>query len=397
MDDLKLDQAFADLFQWCRRRDFAGHDPYDGLNSKLFRATPLKHSRTARLLWTQIFKRSPVSLRSFALVPAERNPKGIALFALAALANYRRLRTKEAEIEARGLLDDLLSMRLTGWSGAAWGYNFDWQSRVFFAPRGTPTVVPTAFAARALIEAARAFDADTYLDTARSACDFILKDVPRSVETDAEVCFAYTPGSETRIYNASLLAAETLAGVGALTHEPELCEWAVRAARYVVHQQRPDGSWPYGAEANQTWVDNFHTAFLLTSLMRISKLCDAAQRSEFSEALRRGYEFWRERFFLADGGAKYYHDTLYPVDTHATATAIVSLLDLRELDPDALALAEQTALWSTRNLRDRRGFFYYQRRRFYNVHTPYMRWTQAWMLYALARLLEEKQIGIASS
>ena len=34
----------------------------------------------------------------------------------------------------------------------AWGYNFDWQSRNFFAPRGTPTIVPTAFAARALIE-----------------------------------------------------------------------------------------------------------------------------------------------------------------------------------------------------------------------------------------------------
>jgi len=51
----------------------------------------------------------------------------------------------------------LLSMRVEGCSGAAWGYNFDWQSRNFFAPRGTPTIVPTAFAARALIEATRAF------------------------------------------------------------------------------------------------------------------------------------------------------------------------------------------------------------------------------------------------
>ena len=44
------------------------------------------------------------------------------------------------------------------------------------------------------------------------------------------------------------------------------------------------------------------------------------------------------------------------------------------------------------NLRDGRGFFYYQRRRFYTVRTPYMRWTQGWMLYALARLLEEKSL-----
>jgi hypothetical protein len=60
------------------------------------------------------------------------------------------------------------------------------------------------------------------------------------------------------------------------------------------------------------------------------------------------------------------------------------------LDSASPGLAETIASWAIRNLRDRQGFFYYQRRRFYTVHTPYMRWTQAWMLYALARLLEEK-------
>ena len=40
------------------------------------------------------------------------------------------------------------------------------------------------------------------------------------------------------------------------------------------------------------------------------------------------------------------------------------------------------------NLRDPRGCFYYQRRRFYKVRIPYMRWSEAWMTYALARLIE---------
>jgi hypothetical protein len=389
MHDPIILEAFTDLFAWCRSHNFAGHDPFDGLNSKLFQSTPLKHSRTARLIWTQLFKRSPLSLRGVALVPAERNSKGVALFALAALANYRRSKTKEAETHARQLLSDLLSMRVEGFSGPAWGYNFDWQSRTLFAPRGSPTIVPTTFAARALIEAARVFNGQAYLDTARSVCDFILRDLPRSVETDKEVCFSYTPGSVTRIYNASLLAAETLAVVGELTGELELHDWSVRAARYVVKQQQKDGSWAYGASANQAWVDNFHTAFILTSLAKIIEHCEGAETREFQEPLQRGYKFWRNRFFLADGWPKYYHDKLYPVDTHAAATAIVSLLDLRELDPNALALAEQAAVWSIRNLRDPGGFFYYQRRRFYSVRTPFMRWTQAWMLYALARLLED--------
>lgn len=391
MADSSLEQAFVELFEWCRRRDFAGHDPFDALNSKLFQLTPLKHSRTARLLWTQACKRSPLNLRHLALIPAERNPKGIALFALAALATYRRTKTREAELEARELLNDLQSTQLAGWHGAAWGYNFDWQSRSFLAPRGTPAIVPTAFAARAFLEAAHVFGDENYLNVARSVCNFILSDLPRSIATETEVCFSYTPDSQTHIFNASLLAAETLAQVGAADHADEHCALAVKAARYVISQQHEDGSWSYGAQQNQSWIDNFHTAYLLGSLQRIIDACEAAQTDEFRIPLRRGFEFWRDRFFLADGWAKYYHDTLYPVDTHAAATAIVSFLDLRNLDRNALPAAELIAAWSIHNLRDRLGFFYYQRRRFYTLRIPFMRWTQAWMLYALARLLEERE------
>ena len=389
MHDPTLEQVFEDLFEWCRQRDFAGYDPFDGLNSRVFQTTSFHHSRTARLVWTQLCKRSPLNLRPLALIPAQKNSKGVALFALAALANYRRLRTTRVETQARELLDVLLQMRIQDHSGAAWGYNFAWQSRNFFAPQGTAMIVPTAFATRALIEAYEAFADNSYLKIARSACDFILRDLKRTDESDTLVCFSYSPLDGTQIFNASLLAGETLASVGALTKETDLCDLAVRAARYVVQQQREDGSWAYGRAPGQQWVDNFHTAYVLLSLWRIVKAGNGAE-SDLHHALKRGYEFWRERFFLADGWPKYYDDSLYPADAHAAATAIITLTELQELDRGALPLAEKIAAWTIRNLRDRQGFFYYQRRRFYTIHTPYMRWTQAWILYALGRLLETK-------
>lgn len=317
-------------------------------------------------------------------MPADRNAKGIALFALAALADYRRRRIKESEIQARVLVDALLSMKLDGYSGAAWGYNFDWQSRNFFAARGTPTIVPTAFAARALIEAG------DLQDEARSVCEFILRDLPRVVDNKTELCFSYAPNSNTRIFNANLLAAEVLACAGRLTGEHELLDCADRATRYVVNNQRADGSWFYGAEPKQAWIDTFHTAYILFSLQRI---INASPRgSEFQPALERGYEFWKHNFFLAEGWPKYYHDDPYPADAHAAASAIVTLLECRKLDDDAVPLARKVASWTIQHLRDKRGFFYYQRRRFYTVRKPYMRWSQAWMLYALSRLLEEQAL-----
>ena len=386
---IDLKTVHSNLWKWCRAHDFAGHDPFDGLNSSLFQATPLRHSRAARLAWTQFCKRSPFDFRKLARVPHERNAKGMALFALAALADYRRLQTKEAEITARELLDDLIGMSLKGFSGACWGYNFDWQSRSFFAPKGTPTIVPTAFAARALCEAAEVIDAAEYLPFARTICNFILNDLNRSDETSEEVCFSYSPLDHTRVFNASLMAAEVLATVGGMLREQSLWEAAMRATRYVMRRQLNDGSWAYGADGHQTWSDNFHTGFILTSLSRIMAGCEASD--EIEPVLVRAYEFWKERFFLSNGWPKYYPDRLYPADVHSAAAAIVTLVELRGRFPGTLELAEQIANWAMNNLRSPEGYFYYQRHRFHTNRIPYMRWSQAWMTYALARLLEAGQ------
>ena len=144
----------------------------------------------------------------------------------------------------------------------------------------------------------------------------------------------------------------------------------------------------------QSWADNFHTAFILGSLSRIIDChwCRDANGlvDELDNSLRRGYEFWRERFFLDNGWPKYYPDHLYPADVHSAASAIVTLVELRGRIPGTLMLAEKIAEWAVDNLRDSEGFFHYQRRRFYTVRIPYMRWSEAWMAYALARLIEVK-------
>ena len=385
---IDLKTAHKDLWKWCRDQGFAGYDPYDALNSRLFQATPFKRSRAARLAWTQFHKRSPINFRSLVGIPRERNAKAISLFALAALADFRRNPTKENEIESRELLEDLIWMRLKGFRGACWGYNFGWQSRSFFAPRGTPTIVPTAFAARAFCEAAEVLSRDEYLPFARTICDFILNDLNRSEETSDEVCFSYSPLDRTRVFNASLLAGEMLASVGKLLGEQSLIDWANRAAIYVVRRQQQDGSWTYGADSHQAWSDNFHTAYILTSLSRIM---ETGSNDQFDTALRRGYEFWTERFFLINGWPKHFPDRLYPADIHSAASAIVALVELRGRIPGTLMLAEQIANWTVENLRDVRGYFYYQRRRFYKVRIPYMRWSEGWMTYALARLREAVQ------
>src|SRR5699024_9273668 len=71
---------------WARERGYAGWDPYDGLNSPY--ATPFEKHWFTRLAWTHAVNLSPVNLRPALSVPHERNPKGMALFALSHLERY---------------------------------------------------------------------------------------------------------------------------------------------------------------------------------------------------------------------------------------------------------------------------------------------------------------------
>ena len=69
--------------------DFKGYDPYDGLSSRVFRRTPCFASRVLRLAWIQLFKRSPVDLRSIAGVAEGYNAKALALLVQGLIDLYR--------------------------------------------------------------------------------------------------------------------------------------------------------------------------------------------------------------------------------------------------------------------------------------------------------------------
>lgn len=392
-----LTTNYDQLYSYCEREDFAGYDPFDGLNSRLFQATPLKYSRFVRLALTQAVKRSPVDLRWLLLVEKGVNPKALALFALAELSRFRACREERHAGNAKMLIDRLVENKIEGVTPDgkptfAFGYNFDWQSRVFFVPRGTPAIVPTAFAQAALIDAYNSFGDEKYLDAATRICEFVVNDLSRPVEIGDDVCFSYTPLDNSIVYNATLLAGECLARVGAISGNGEYLDLAANAARFVVRRQRPDGAWVYGADRKQDWVDNFHTAYVLGSLHRIMHAMPELEK-EIRGTFESGMSYWLDTFFLDDGTPKYYDNGTYPIDIHSSAATIAVLCDLRGANDRAMSMARKTAEWTITNMLDPQGYFYYQMRKSRTIRTPFMRWGQAWMAYALARLIEAEQNG----
>lgn len=371
------------LLRYCRDNDWAGHDPYDALNSRLFETLPFLDSRIPRLVLTQALKRSPVSIRSLLRIPKTQNPKGLALFLSATLklAKLGLLPEKEC-IET--LAQKILSLRSPGTDQWCWGYSFPWQTRTLLVPRWSPNAVCTIFVATALLDLYEETRDARYLNIGVSAAEFILGLVWS--DDQGTVALSYPlPTMRSPIHNANLLGAALLCRVARLSGEKRFLEPAFRLARYSAAKQHADGSWPYGEGATQQWVDNFHTGYNLCALRSIGLDADTA---EFEPQVQKGFKFYCEHFFREDGAARYFHDRTYPIDGHCVAQSIITLLDLQDLDAGSVPLARRVFDWSRANLWDERGFFYYRVLPFCRIKTSYMRWVQAWMLLALTRLVE---------
>ncbi|KAI3595321.1 hypothetical protein D8I24_7942 [Cupriavidus necator H850] len=374
--------------------DFAGYDPFDGLNSRVFAGSGLARFRLARLAWIQFFKRSPVNFRAIAGVPRMRNPKGVALFILGLLEEQGTAAPAALSLACE-LADWLLLTRCDGtlWGGSAWGYHFDWEARAFSVKAGKPNAITTCYVARSLLALGKAVGRQDYVSAAVEAGYFM--DTHLLAEQDGAVYFRYIPGEPTLVHNANLWVSAVVGSVAREAGDERLVERALVAARTSAAMQREDGSWAYGTRGHHRFVDCFHTGYNLEALDIIDS-CLA--RGEFEQVRRTGMEYFRNAFFESNGAVKYYSDRLWPIDTHSVAQALITLSRVGALDRD-FALADRILDWALANLYDagtRR--FVYQRHRWYVNRVDYLRWTQAWAYYGLTVYESEraKKLGGAS-
>ena len=396
MERAPVNDPFAtalDLLSYCAAEHWAGHDPYDALNSRVFEALPLLNRRLPRLVATQALKRSPLNLRWFARIPKTQNPKALALF-LASVLRMPGLAPLRRSALVESMIGSLVELRSPGAVHWCWGYSFPWQTRTVVVPRWAPNLVCTTFVADALVDAYERHNDRRCLDMALSAADYIVNELYWT-DGSAVSSFSYPlPSHRVPIHNANLLAAALLCRVANHVGDSRFSDVAFDVARYSAGRQQPDGSWLYGEHPTLAWIDNFHTGYNLCALRTIA---ETTGTSDFDEVLERGHEFYRTHFIREDGAARYFHNHTYPIDVHCVAQTMITLRTLADLDRDNARRAHQVFLWAMAHLWDRRGFFYYRQLRTCTIRTSYMRWSQAWMLRAIVSLLNEPQKAVSAA
>jgi rhamnogalacturonyl hydrolase YesR len=382
---MKLAKESLDkLIAYCEKEEFKGYDPYDGLNSRLFQRLPLlPKSRLPRLAWIQLFKRLPINLRPLVGIRKEYNPKGLALF-ISGYTNLAKVEGLDRHLEKINFFTTkLLESKSPGFSGSCWGYNFPWESKAFYQPKFTPTIVASTFAANALIDAYEATGNKRFLAEGISTKDFLLKDLNRTTLPNGNFVFSYSPFDDTSVFNASLLGAKLLSRIYSYTREEELIETAKKAIAYCCDFQRPDGSWTYSTLPFHQWVDNFHTGFNLECIIEYQKF---SGDHSFEANIDRGMKYYLEVFFDKEGRSAYYNNSVYPIDIHAPSQLFVTLSKAGIFN-EHRELADKVLTWTVKHMQAPSGYFYYQKRKFLTNKISYMRWSQAWIFYGLTHYL----------
>jgi rhamnogalacturonyl hydrolase YesR len=379
------------LDSYVRSQDFKGYDPYDALNAEKIKKIK---SKWLKLLITQCLVYFPVNLRPLFGIEKECNAKALGLFLSAYCRMYQKGLIEKADFDhiTKKLVGLLLETRSKGYSGNCWGFPFNWQDLIRYAPRETPTIVVSSYIGQGFLDLYDVTKDNRYLDIAESITEFILNDL-QITKLDTGICFSYTPLDNHVVHNANCLGAAFLTRVYSHTKNISLISHAEDAFDFTISCQNTDGSWAYRLDPKTGKTRNqidFHQGFI------IDCLCDyliysGKKNERYLKSLKKAVEFYRNNQFFDDGRAKWRLPRKYPIDIHHLAQGIISFSKMYELtkENDYRQFAYRIAQWTIEHMPDKKGFFYYQKWPLLTNKIEYMRWGQAWMMLALSILIKK--------
>ena len=376
-----IKESLNKLQAYIEKEEYKGFDPYDALKSPFFKLPFLKSNKLIRFGTQQLVKRLPFSIRPLLLVPKGYNPVtlGLSIQAYAYLYKAEPENREEHLQKIDFLIQELKKLIPEGFSGACWGYDFDWEARHAKIPAYQPTVVATGIITNALFIAYQNTGHKDAASLIESAANFIVKDLKRTYKDDT-FCFSYSPFDTQQVFNASMKGARLLAQAYSLNANNEYKELAKLAVAFVIFHQKKDGSWGYSLANAGGWTDNYHTGYVLDCIDEYQKL---TEDFSYSTNIEKGYKFYINNFITEEGAPKFYHNNPFPIDCTAASQTILTTLRFGDR-----VIAKNVAAFMRDNLQKPNGSFKFRKFKSYTIRTSFMRWSDAWMFAALSNLKE---------
>ena len=146
--------------------------------------------------------------------------------------------------------------------------------------------------------------------------------------------------------------------------------------------QRADGAWIYSTSDAGTWIDNYHTGYVLDCLHEYILHCED---KTYDKNLEAGKKFYTNNFFLEGRIPKFYNNNVFPVDCTAAAQSLLTLTRFNEH-----TLSIKVVEYMIENMQHPKGYFYFRKYKNHTEKTSFMRWSNAWMFAGLTAVLQSQ-------
>jgi hypothetical protein len=177
----------------------------------------------------------------------------------------------------------------------AWGYPFDWTTRLGVIRAGTPLITSVPYVYEAFREVHSVDKDERWHRIMGGIAQHALLDYHDVATSSRAATCSYTPASNlTGVVNASAYRAALLMTAAMDFSDSRYEEVASRNAAFVLESQNSDGSWYYATDGQRDFVDHFHTCFVLKALARLENLTNDRR---YSEAIERGIGYYVKNLF----------------------------------------------------------------------------------------------------
>ncbi len=216
---------------------------------------------------------------------------------LALLNLYEVEKDEELLSGAKNHIDWLIANTCKGYSGLCWGLGFKWAAGDDLNyDENTPFSTHTPYALEALDKYIELSGDTSYLPYLKSVFSFFEQDIRIMFEDENAMATSYGPAKDRLVTNAVSYAMLSYAIL--LKHLPEhdslLNVKIKKLYNFINGKQRADGSWLYEPDSEDSFIDCFHSCFILKNIYKTSKLFPL----EKSEAvLEIGYNYVKSNFY----------------------------------------------------------------------------------------------------
>jgi len=220
--------------------------------------------------------------------------------ALTLLSLYKIDTRNEYLVYAKKHIDWLLENSSKGYAGYCWGLNYDWvYSSDEIYDDNMPFSTHTPYPLEAMVEYYEITKDEALLEPIRSVFNFFETDIKVMKENKNILALSYGIHKDRIATNASSYSMYCYALL--LEFLPEKKEYIENKIRrlynFLCSVQASDGSWLYSPYDDNTFIDTFHSAFVMKNIFKTNKVF---RLKDSNEVINKGYKYVLENMLVKE-------------------------------------------------------------------------------------------------